>query len=137
MGLFGKKDKIANAALGTGGAFDKNNKTDKAAVFGAAVGSSIGSGQEWTLEDSLKLSASIDALDASKNIATDSYSYSSTGSDSGSGTYHSLLLSSDQEEELEAAGIDIFELEFMSDDERNETLEDAGLDPFDYQSWSF
>lgn len=134
MGLFGKKDKIANAALGTGGAFDKNKKTDKAAVFGAAVGSSIGSGQDWTLEDSLKLSASIDALDASKNIAADSYSYSSTDSDSG--TYHSLLLSSDQEEELEAAGIDIFELEFMSDDERDETLEDAGLDPFDYQSWS-
>ena len=37
-----------------------------------------------------------------------------------------------QKEELEAAGIDVRNLEFMDDDERREELEDAGLDPDDY-----
>ena len=34
--------------------------------------------------------------------------------------------------ELELAGIDPEELEFMDDDERREILEEAGLDPDDY-----
>lgn len=34
--------------------------------------------------------------------------------------------------ELELAGIDPEELEFMDDDERCEVLEEAGLDPDDY-----
>lgn len=34
--------------------------------------------------------------------------------------------------ELELAGLDPEELEFMDDDERREVLEDAGLDPDDY-----
>ena len=55
MGFFGKKDGIAGVALGVSGAFDKNKKTDKAAAFGAAIGASIGSGKNWTFEDSLKL----------------------------------------------------------------------------------
>lgn len=33
---------------------------------------------------------------------------------------------------LEAAGIDITELEFMDEDERREAIEDAGLDPENY-----
>lgn len=66
MGLFGDKDAIVGAALGVGGAFDKNKKTDTAAVFGAALGASIGSGKKWTMEDSLKLSATIAGLENSK-----------------------------------------------------------------------
>lgn len=42
MGIFGDKDSIVGAALGVGGAFDKNRKTDSATVFGAALGASIG-----------------------------------------------------------------------------------------------
>lgn len=34
--------------------------------------------------------------------------------------------------ELEAAGLDFDELEYMDDDERYEVLEDAGLDPDDF-----
>ena len=34
--------------------------------------------------------------------------------------------------ELEAAGFDMDDLEFMDDDERIEALEDAGLDPDDF-----
>lgn len=34
--------------------------------------------------------------------------------------------------ELELAGIDPAELEYMDEDERREVLEDAGLDPDDY-----
>lgn len=66
MGLFGDKDAIVGAALGVGGAFDKNKKTDTAAVFGAALGASIGSGKKWTMEDSLKLSATIAGTENSK-----------------------------------------------------------------------
>ena len=46
MGIFGDKDSIVGAALGVGGAFDKNRKTDSATVFGAALGASIGSGKK-------------------------------------------------------------------------------------------
>lgn len=63
MGLFGDKDAIVGAALGAGGAFDKNKKIDKGAVYGAALGASIGSGKEWTMEDSLKLGAVIASMD--------------------------------------------------------------------------
>lgn len=66
MGLFGDKDAIVGAALDVGGAFDKNKKTDTAAVFGAALGASIGSGKKWTMEDSLKLGATIAGLENSK-----------------------------------------------------------------------
>ena len=67
MGLFGDKDAIVGAALGVGGAFDRNRQTDSAAVFGAAIGASIGSGKTWTMEDSLKLGAAIQANNARKN----------------------------------------------------------------------
>lgn len=66
MGLFGGFDGIIGAALGASGAFDKNKKTDKAAAFGAALGASIGSGKQWTMEDSIKLNAAINALDSTK-----------------------------------------------------------------------
>lgn len=41
-------------------------------------------------------------------------------------------LSNESESELENAGLDKDELEFMDDDERREAIEDAGLDPDDY-----
>ena len=66
MGLFGDKDAIVGAALGAGGASDKDKKTDKAAVFGAAIGASIGSGKKWTIDDSLKLSATVAGLENGK-----------------------------------------------------------------------
>lgn len=66
MGLFGDKDAIVGAALGVGGAFDKDKKTDLAAVFGAALGASIGSKKKWSFEDSIKLSASIASMDKKK-----------------------------------------------------------------------
>ncbi len=66
MGIFGNKDSIVGAALGFGGAFDKDRKTDSAAVFGAALGASIGSGKKWTMEDSIKLGAAINASNAWK-----------------------------------------------------------------------
>lgn len=46
MGLFGDKDAIVGAALGAGGAFDRNKETNPAAVFGTALGASIGSGKK-------------------------------------------------------------------------------------------
>ena len=38
----------------------------------------------------------------------------------------------DSDDELEMAGLDRDELEFMDEDERREALEDAGLDPDDF-----
>ena len=38
----------------------------------------------------------------------------------------------DYDDELEMAGLDRFDLEFMDEDERREALEDAGLDPDDF-----
>ncbi len=63
MGLFGDKDAIVGAALGVGGAFDKDKKIDKGAVFGTALGASIVSGKKWTLEDSLKLGAVVASME--------------------------------------------------------------------------
>lgn len=137
MGIFGNKDGIIGTALGVSGAFDKDKKTDKAAAFGVAIGASIGSGQKWTFEDSVKLGAVISALDSAKNNSANGctsrggsggFSYGSN-----SGACDDLILSSEQEEQLEEAGIDTFEFEnLMDDDGRREALEDAGLDPFDF-----
>ena len=38
----------------------------------------------------------------------------------------------DEDDDLEAAGLDRFDLEMMDEDERREAMEDAGLDPDDY-----
>ena len=38
-------------------------------------------------------------------------------------------------DELEIAGLDIDELEYMDEDERRETLEDAGVDPDVYDEY--
>ena len=38
-------------------------------------------------------------------------------------------------DELEMAGLDVDELEYMDEDERREALEDAGLDPDDYDAF--
>lgn len=154
MGFFDNKNGIMGAALGASGAFDKNKKTDKVAAFGVAIGASIGSGKQWTFEDSLKLGSTISALDSMKNSTVDDYSstYSSStysdntysdasdsyvsGLPSGSAysghSYDGLILDSEQEEQLEEAGIDVSDFEMMEDDEKIEALEDAGLDPDDF-----
>lgn len=153
MGLFDSKSSIMGAALGVSGAFDKNRKTDKAAAFGAALGACIGSGKEWTMADSLRLGAAINALDSSKNDSSYDYSYSGRNyerdaydteeysgvysddySDSNS-EYDDLILTSEQEEQLEEAGIDTFDFECMNDDEKMEALEEAGLDPLDFDMY--
>lgn len=41
-------------------------------------------------------------------------------------------VSDDQRDELEMAGLDPFELEWMDEEERREVMENAGLDPDDY-----
>lgn len=153
MGLFDSKSSIIGAALGVSGAFDKSRKTDKAAAFGAALGASIGSGQKWTMADSLRLGAAISALDAGKEESTSSYAYGSSShcnddyeaeeyssddysSYSGSNNeYDDLILTSEQEEQLEEAGIDTFDFECMDDEEKFEALEEAGLDPFDFDMY--
>jgi hypothetical protein len=66
MVLFDNKNTIFGMALGVSVAFDENRKTDTAAAFGTAFGASIGSGQEWTMEDSLRLGAAISVLDSMK-----------------------------------------------------------------------
>jgi hypothetical protein len=43
--------------------------------------------------------------------------------------------SEDEDDELELAGLDRFDLEMMDEDERREALEDAGLDPDDFDSF--
>ena len=152
MGLFDSKNSIIGAALGVSGAFDKSRKTDKAAAFGAALGASIGSGQKWTMADSFRLGAAISALDAGKEDSTSSCAYSNGAHDSndceveeGSDNYSSiisskneyddLILTSEQEEQLEEAGIDTFDFKCMDDDEKMEALEEAGLDPFDFDMY--
>jgi hypothetical protein len=40
--------------------------------------------------------------------------------------------SEDEDDELELAGLDRFDLEMMDEDERREALDDAGLDPDDF-----
>ena len=49
--------------------------------------------------------------------------------------YDDLILTSEQEEQLEEAGIDTFDFECMDDDEKFEALEEAGLDPFDFDMY--
>ena len=153
MGLFDSKSSIIEAALGVSGAFDKSRKTDKAAAFGAALGASIGSGQKWTFADSLRLGAAISALDAGKEDTSSSYVYSGSSHSSddygiedysssdcssyngSNNEYDDLILTSEQEEQLEEAGIDTFDFECMDDDEKFEALEEAGLDPFDFDMY--
>ncbi|MEE0716550.1 MAG: hypothetical protein UCH84_08130 [Eubacterium sp.] len=67
MGLFGDKDAIVGAALGAGNAFNKNKETNRAAIYGSAMGACIGSGKKWIVEDSIKLEGTIRALDRRKN----------------------------------------------------------------------
>lgn len=54
MGLFGDKDAIVYGALGAGGAFDKDKKSDPATVFGAALGASVAEKKDWTSEKCLR-----------------------------------------------------------------------------------
>ena len=119
MGLFYNKNSIIGTALGVSGAFDKNRKTDTAAAFGAALGASLGSGQKWTMEDSFRLGAAINALDAAKetsssHLYSDSYCSDVVGCssyDSSNNEYDDLILTSEQEEQLEEAGLDPFDFD--------------------------
>ena len=47
------------------------------------------------------------------------------------GAYMQMVDSSKQDE-IESAGIDMSDFEFMDDDEREVALEEAGLDPTDF-----
>ena len=42
-------------------------ETNRAAIYGSAMGACIGSGKKWTVEDSIKLEGTIRALDRRKN----------------------------------------------------------------------
>ena len=66
MGLFGDKDALVYGALGAGGAFDKDKKTDPAIVFGAALGASVAGKKNWTMKDSARLYAAIQTSNAWK-----------------------------------------------------------------------
>lgn len=46
-----------------------------------------------------------------------------------------MILTSEQEEQLEEAGIDTFDFELMNVDEKMEAMEEAGLDPFDFDMY--
>ena len=50
----------------------------------------------------------------------------------GSFSFDSEDYNDDVEDVLNDAGLDLFDLELMDDDERAEVLEDAGLDPDDF-----
>lgn len=132
MGLFGNNDDIMAGALGASGAFDKNKKTDRAAAFGAAMGASIGSGREWTVEDSLKLGAAINTLDSMKDGMSDNHT---SGVSYSNHLYDDLYFDSRQEEQLEKAGIELFDFYMMDDDEKMDALEEAGLDPYDFDMY--
>lgn len=47
---------------------------------------------------------------------------------------HNVMRDADEDKknELENAGLDVNDLEYMDDDERREAIENAGLDPDDY-----
>lgn len=47
---------------------------------------------------------------------------------------HNVMENEEQskKDELENAGLDVNDLEYMDDDERREAIEDAGFDPDDY-----
>ena len=47
---------------------------------------------------------------------------------------HNVMENEEQskKDELENAGLDVNDLEYMDDDERREAIENAGLDPDDY-----
>lgn len=107
------------------GLFDK-----KSSIIGATLGASIASGKKWTMEDSLRLGAAISALDASKETSSDHVCSASSSNE-----YDDLILTSEQEEQLEEAGIDSFDFECMDDDEKIEALEEAGLDPLDFDMY--
>ena len=62
--------------------------------------------------------------------SSDCSSYSGSNNE-----YDDLILTSEQEEQLEEAGIDTFDFECMDDDEKMEALEEAGLDPFDFDMY--
>lgn len=112
------------------GLFDK-----KSSIIGTTVGASIGSGQKWSMADSLRLGAAISALDVGKEDSTSSYAYSDSSHIGSNNEYDDLILTSEQEEQLEKAGIDTIDFECMDDDEKMEALEEAGLDPFDFDMY--
>ena len=128
MGLFDSKSSIIGTALGVSGAFDKSRKTEKAAAFGAALGESL----DATKEDSSSSYAYSGERCCSDGYEVEEYS---SGNTSSNNEYDDLILTSEQEEQLEEAGIDTFDFECMDDDEKMEALEEAGLDPFDFDMY--
>ena len=86
-----------------------------------------GDGKTDAFEEEIELQMMASSREEAIRLTGDDTFY--TGSDS---------LEEDEDEladELEMAGLDIDELEYMDEDERREALEDAGLDPDDYDEF--
>ncbi len=88
-------------------------------------------GKLGAFETGAKIGAIAHFMSDSKDNTTFGTGYSSDVYCSEDDDFESELDDS-QISELEMAGIDVDELEFMDEDERREALEDAGLDPDDY-----
>lgn len=82
-------------------------------------------GKLGVIENGAKWATVAHIMDDNSKASDSSYGVCSSSSyDSG--------LDDMQQLDLELAGLDAEDLEFMDEDERREALEDAGLDPDDY-----
>ena len=77
-------------------------------------------GKMSTMERVLEVAFLDMVMDSDEKTEDNSYEHNSWDED-------------DPMDDLEAAGLDPIDLEFMDEDERREALEDAGLDPDDYE----
>lgn len=81
-------------------------------------------GKLGPLETSMKWATIAGVMDECLKQDNDADTYDSDFSFGG--------VTDDQSDELEMAGLDPFELEWMDEEKRREVMEDAGLDPDDY-----
>jgi len=47
------------------------------------------------------------------------------------------VMNKKEEDKIEAAGLNKFELSFMEEEERNAVLEEAGIDPLEYDEFDY
>ena len=105
--------------------FDSNyNLSCGDAVFVAVVNGN--DGKMDSFEKTAEFATFMHIVNESEKEETD------TSGTSINSTYHSEDYNDDVEDVLNDAGLDLFDLELMDDDERAEVLEDAGLDPDDF-----
>lgn len=86
-------------------------------------------GQQNTFEKATQISTFTSIMDEAKE-EDDPIGLASFGENSDDTDLS--ILDESQKSELEDAGLDLFDLELMDDDDRREEIEDAGLDPDDY-----